>query len=140
MLDDRQETRSSRADVPVWPPSANGFGWRSYLGDRWRTDDVDPYAAPARARDLRGLPPAYIYVGGLDGFLDECTEYASRLIHDGVHADLHVYPGLPHGFDGMAPRAVATRRAQRDLHEWLAHALARPGDAGRTANPDDEGA
>jgi len=123
MLDDRQVTPSSQANVPLWPPAANRFGWQSYLAHRWGTDEVDHYAAPARASDVTGLPPAYIYVGGLDGFLDECSDYANRLLHAGVHADLHVYPGVPHGFDGMAPKARVTRRAQRDVHEWLGHML-----------------
>ena len=65
MLDDRQMTRSSRMDVPVWPPAANSFAWRSYLGDIVGTDDVEPYAAPARADDLGRLPSAYITVGSV---------------------------------------------------------------------------
>jgi acetyl esterase/lipase len=123
MLDDRQITRSSRVEVPVWPPSANAFGWRSYLGGTAGTDTVSPYAAAARATDLTRLPPAFITVGGLDGFVDENIDYATRLNHAGVPTDLRVYPGLPHGFDAMAPGAAATRRAQNDLHEWLARAL-----------------
>lgn len=123
MLDDRQITYSSQVEALVWPPSANAFGWRAYLGDRCGTAAVDAYAAPARATDLGGLPPAYVTVGGLDGFLDEDVDYAARLLHAGVPTDLRVYPGLPHGFDGLAPRAEATALAQRDLHEWLGRAL-----------------
>jgi acetyl esterase/lipase len=132
MLDDRQQTLSSRANVPVWPPAANAFGWRSYLGGGVGSPSVDCYAAPARTTDLSGLPPAYVVVGGLDGFLDEDIDYATRLLDAGVPADLRVYPGLPHGFDGSGPDAAGTKRAQRDLHDWLGRAL-RPG---RTYLPD----
>ena len=60
MLDDRGITPSSQWDVPIWGPERNRFGWRSYLGDRFGTDDVPVYAAPARATDLAGLPPTSI--------------------------------------------------------------------------------
>jgi acetyl esterase/lipase len=123
MLDDRLATRSSQADAPVWAPEENRFAWRCYLGDRAGDDGVESYAAAARATDLSGLPPAYLLVGGLDGFLDETVEYATRLLHAGVAADLRVHAGLPHGFDGVAPRAAACRRAQRDLNDWLGRAL-----------------
>ena len=50
------------------------------------------YAAPARADDLAGLPPTFICVGALDGFLDEDVDYANRLLRAGVPVELHVYP------------------------------------------------
>ena len=39
--------------------------------------DVSPYAAPARADDLSGLPPAFIDVGSADTFRDEDVDYAT---------------------------------------------------------------
>ncbi|WP_329375060.1 hypothetical protein [Streptomyces sp. NBC_01483] len=35
--------------------------WDNYLGgmEMRRSDNVSPYAAPARAEDLAGLPPTY---------------------------------------------------------------------------------
>ncbi|GLW11319.1 hypothetical protein Misp01_64470 [Microtetraspora sp. NBRC 13810] len=41
--------------------------------------DVSPYAAPARAADLSGLPPAFIDVGSAETFRDESVAYASRI-------------------------------------------------------------
>jgi acetyl esterase/lipase len=38
------------------------------LGDRVGAPDLSPYCAPARATDLRGLPPAFIAVGQFDVF------------------------------------------------------------------------
>jgi dienelactone hydrolase len=36
-----------------------------------------------------------------------------------VPVELHVYPGAPHGFDGMAAGSSIARRADRDTQEWL---------------------
>ncbi len=118
MLDDRNVTPSSHAvtDPRLWNRDANLIGWRAYVGDAAGTDQVSPYAAPARATDLAGLPPAYLPVGDLDLFIDEDIEYAQRLLQADVPAELHVYPGGIHGFDLLAPEsALAQRfRAERD--------------------------
>ncbi len=124
MLDDRQLTPSSRLDgLPIWNREANEFGWRAYLGARYGADDLAPYAAPARARDLAGLPPAYVAVGGVDGFRDENIDYAMRLNQAGVPCELHVYPGGPHGYQMFLDSAVAVRSG-RDLRDWLGRQLA----------------
>ena len=123
MIDDRQTTPSSTWDVPIWSPGNNEFGWRSYLGDLYGADDVPYTAAPARAEDLTGLPPALVYVGTLDGFCDEDVTYAMRLYQAGVPTELHVYPGAPHGFDGFAPGTGLARRCHQDVQEWLGWAL-----------------
>ena len=123
MLDDRMTTPSSRWEVPVWTPRSNEAGWRAYLGPLFG-GDVPPYAAAARAADLRGLPPAYLMVGSLDGFLDEDVDYAMRLTHAGVPTDLRLYAGAPHGFDGLTPGTRLARLARRDMEEWLARQFA----------------
>jgi len=119
MLDDRQQTASSAWEVPVWPPSANAYGWGAYLGKAKGGADVSPYAAAARATELAGLPPALISVGAVDGFVDEDIDYALRLNVAGVPTELHVYPGGPHGFDSIAPETALAKRAQRDMEDWL---------------------
>ena len=125
MIDDRQVTPSSRQDgLPVWSRGSNLFGWRSYLGDLHGRDDVPPTAAPARATDLAGLPPAFVAVGAVDGFRDEDVDYAVRLARAGVEIELHVYPGACHGFQIAAESTVACQH-QRNVEEWLARQVAR---------------
>lgn len=119
MIDDRQITVSSQWNDPVWPPSANRYGWDSYLGDLKGTE-VPGYAAAARATELQGLPPTYISVGALDGFADEDIEYANRLRHAGVPVQMHVYANAPHGFDSLTPGTAIAQRANRDIVDWLA--------------------
>ncbi len=119
MIDDRQITPSSRLDnLLVWSRAANTFGWRSYLGARYGTDNVPAYAAAARADDLAGLPPTMVITGGADGFRDENLDYAVRLGQAGVPTDLTVIAGAPHGvqlFIGTTPE----RRWARAVEEWL---------------------
>ncbi|MFB4281960.1 alpha/beta hydrolase [Nonomuraea sp. MTCD27] len=127
MLDDRNTTPSSHefAEAVVWDRSANLFGWSALLGDRAGTDDVPPYAAPARATDLSGLPPAFVDVGELEVFRDECLDYARRLAQAGVSTEFHLYPGAFHGFDIMVPGAELSRRAQQARMSALKRAFRR---------------
>jgi acetyl esterase/lipase len=126
MLDDRQITPSSQLDgLAIWSRASNTFGWRSYLGDLYGTDDVPAYASPARATDLTGLPPAYVCVGGADGFRDEDIAYATRLSQAGVPTDLHVFAGAPHGVMMFTDVPVAQRYAESTA-SWVAQQL-RPG-------------
>jgi acetyl esterase/lipase len=120
MLDDRRITPSSRQDgLAIWNRESNEFGWRSYLGDHFGTDDVPAYAAPTRAADLVGLPPAFVSVGTCDGFRDEAVEYALRLNQAGVPAELHVYAGAPHGYQ-FARDTVIYRASRLDIEDWFA--------------------
>lgn len=123
MIDDKRVTESSTWEVPIWSPRSNRDGWRAYLGEL-EGGDVPIYAAAARATKLEGLPPAYIMVGALDGFLDEDVDYAMRMTHASVPVELHVYPGGPHGFDGLLPGTQLARRARKDMEEWLARTFA----------------
>ena len=124
MLDDRTcITRlPEHLGAFVWTPQANAFGWRSLLGQEPGSANISPYAAPARAEDLTGLPPAFIAVGALDLFLIEDMDYARRLIEAGVAAELHVYPGAYHGFD-VLPDAPPVRQMKRDAVAALRKAL-----------------
>ncbi len=116
MIDDRTAQRTDLEDVPVklWSQTCNRFGWSSYLAGA-TGDDVHPHAAPSRAEDLSGLPPAWIGVGTLDLFHDEDVEYARRLREAGVPCELEVVEGAFHGFDiGSAPVVQDFHRSQVD--------------------------
>jgi triacylglycerol lipase len=125
MLDDRTSVRPDpdpHAGEFIWPHHNNLFGWRALLGVEPGSEGVSPYAAPARAENLAGLPPTFISTGALDLFADEDVDYARRLVRAGVPTELHVYPGAFHAFD-FVPTADVAFRARRDSRDALARAL-----------------
>ncbi len=125
MLDDRTVVHpepSAFLGQFLWTREANAFGWTSLLGQAPGGKDVSPYAAPARATDLSGLPPTYMICGALDLFLEEDMDYAKRLIRAGVPTELHIYPGAPHGFMFVQEAAV-TKTFARDSMAALKKAL-----------------
>jgi len=126
MLDDRNSTQSAAQmdGLGVWDRGSNLTGWTALLGERRGTPDVPAHAAPARAADLAGLPPALLDVGSAETFRDEVAGYALRIWQAGGNAELHVWPGGFHGFYLLAPDAALSRRAVRQWQEWLARLLA----------------
>jgi acetyl esterase/lipase len=115
MLDDRPARPDpSLARFLTWTYDDNLTGWGALLGEKAGGDDVSPYAAPARAGDLSGLPDTYIDVGDLDIFRDEDIAYAQRLSGAGVPTEFHLHPGCPHIFDCVAPEADVSKRAMGD--------------------------
>lgn len=125
MLDDRGMTVSTGEfdGVGVWDRISNETGWRALLGDRAGSDDVSPYAAPARATDLSGMPPTFIDVGTAEIFRDEACDFAARLWAAGVDAELHVWPGAFHACDIFAAHAAISRAMIRTRTDWLRRVL-----------------
>lgn len=130
MLDDRTVTHPDPSPFFgqfIWTREANRFGWTSLLGAEPGGADISPFAAPARASDLGGLPPTFMICGALDLFLEEDLDYARRLMRAGVPTELHIYPGAPHGFM-FVPDAELTRTYVRDsMAAWARALLPREG-------------
>ncbi len=126
MLDDRNDTVSSHQidGEGVWDRTSNDTGWTALLGDQRGGPDVSPYAAPARATDLSGLPPTYLDATSCEVFRDEIVEYATRIWQAGGDAELHVWPGGCHGFDDFLPQTALARAAKKVRNEWVGKILA----------------
>ncbi len=122
VIDDRMQTPSMRAfdATPLWTSGATADMWEHYLGDPEERGEVSPYAAPGRAHDLTGLPPAYVLTAELDPLRDEGIEYASRLMAAGVPTELHTVAG-------RVPRVRHHRRQRRARSARHRRAGARPG-------------
>jgi acetyl esterase/lipase len=113
---------TENANAPLMGSSAaKGFS-RWYVGNL-DLSDMPATLAPARAKNLAGLPPAYIAVAGHDPLRDDGARYAELLAAAGVPAELHNAKTLIHGYLGYAgvvPAATeATDRGMKALREAL---------------------
>ncbi|MCC3774383.1 alpha/beta hydrolase [Streptomyces sp. UNOB3_S3] len=122
-LDDRQETWSARnfTDTPWMNRDKIAATWRHYLGPT--SASVSPYAAPARADELSGLPPAHIATAEFCPNRDEGIGYALRLLQAGVPVELHQWAGTFHGSQAILSAEVS-RRQIAELGAALRRALA----------------
>jgi acetyl esterase/lipase len=107
-LDDRQESWSARhfTDTPFMTRDKVTASWQHYLGSAC----VSSYAAPARAADLSGLPPAYIATAEFDPNRDEGMDYGLRLLQAGVPVELHQWAGTFHGSQAALSAGVSQRQ------------------------------
>ncbi|KAL4895003.1 Alpha/Beta hydrolase protein [Aspergillus ambiguus] len=102
-LDDRTVLNHA-GKLAFWDSDDNITAWTAYLGkDVYGTERVSPYAAPARVESVEGLPPLYLDVPQLDMFVHEGIQYAQRFLAANIPTELHIYPGLPHAFEAIAP-------------------------------------
>jgi acetyl esterase/lipase len=94
--------------------------------------DAPQYSAPARRKDLTGLPPAWIGVGDLDVFYDEDADYAERLKASGVPCTLVTVPGMYHGADAFAPKSLSLKDFHPSARAHLRAYLERDTTNGRS--------
>lgn len=125
MLDDRtaEDLALDTVNHFVWNNRMNRAGWRAYLGSMSGAEQLPPYAAAARAEDLSGLPPAWLYASDTELFFAETQRYAERLKAAGVDTTVEVVHGAPHGFEGPARGSRAARELMNSAHGWLAERL-----------------
>jgi acetyl esterase/lipase len=108
--------RSDPAIAPflTWTHDDNVDAWKALLGD-----EAHPYFIFPDCPTVAGLPPAYIEVGELDIFRDECVDYGRRLLRDSISTEVIVRPGCPHAFELIAPDAEVSLRAFADRSRRL---------------------
>jgi acetyl esterase len=91
--------------TPSYAENADGYGltrdtmkwfWGHYLNDPGEAEN--PHACPLRARDLSGLPPAFVMSAEYDPLRDEAELYGERLRAAGVPTEITRRPGMNHGF------------------------------------------
>lgn len=122
MLDHRTGTPASEVagEYWLWGEDHNRFAWKAYLGSNDLTQGVSPFASPAVATRLDGLPPTYLCIGDQDLFYEEDIDYARRLGASGVTVELDVVAGAPHGFDKL-PASMSEQSLQRRFKVLAQH-------------------
>ncbi|NLU68157.1 alpha/beta hydrolase [Streptomyces sp. HNM0574] len=86
------------------------------------TDLAHPYLSPLCA-DLTGMPPAHVVTAGCDPLCDEGRAYAAKLRACGVAVSEAHYPGMFHGFFGLAEALPDAAEAQRGVGKAVAETL-----------------
>lgn len=125
-IDDRFLTKSSREFTDPRALNYNSCKhiWNFYLGKGHEyRDDIPEYAAPARAENLKGLPPCYCYVGALDPHRDETIAFITKLTQQHVQTGFSLYPGGIHAFQLELPTARISKNAIGTAICYLKYAL-----------------
>jgi acetyl esterase len=91
-----------------------------YLNAR---DEANPFVSPARAQDLRGLPPALVLTAAYDPLRDEGEAYGEALRKAGVKVKIERYEGVCHGFVSMAAALDAGKKAVAEIASELKMAI-----------------
>lgn len=85
-----------------------------------------PYAVPAMAADLSGLPPAIVVTAEVDPIRDWSERYAERLRDARVQVTTVRYPGLHHGFISRVAELRRARLAMAEIGGLLRAKFAHP--------------
>jgi len=118
--------------TPSYAENADGYGltrdtmewfWAHYLTSPVEAEN--PYASPLRARDLTGLPPAYVTSAEYDPLRDEAERYGMRLRAAGVPTEITRFPGMNHGFLFWVGVVGGADRAMAEACAWARQAFRR---------------
>jgi acetyl esterase len=96
--------------------------WSHYLPND--ADRSNPEAAPLRASDLSGLPPAIVVVAEYDPLRDDSTRYAERLAQAGVDVTILNYDDQPHGFFSFVNVFPTGNKAVASVGAWVRDLIA----------------
>jgi acetyl esterase len=111
-------TQLGGAETPSMRENAKGYflekasmEWFTKLYCPDLSQRTDPRLSPLLARDLSGLPPAYLVTAGFDPLRDEGKAYADKLDAAGVPVTYVNYPGMVHGFFSFRSLVPKAREA-----------------------------
>ena len=96
----------------IWTKELNQIGWTSLKKDQIIPEKEMLYYSPAMAsvEELKGIPDTFIIVGGLDLFVNECFDYANKLIQAGIPTEFFCEPGVVHAYDLLLNKSPQAAR------------------------------
>lgn len=89
---------------------------RDYVGPDG--DPAAPEVSPLHA-DPRRLPPMLLHAGAFDRCRSDAERLAARVDGVGGHAELVVWPGMPHGFHGLVGAVPEADRAMAAVADFI---------------------
>ncbi len=118
---------------PSYVENAEGYGLTAtgmaFYWDCFAPEGVDrshPDVSPAQARDLAGLPPAFVLTCEYDPLRDEGESYAAMLADAGVPVVAVRVVGMIHSFFRLPASFDASRAAISQVSAMLADVAAQP--------------
>jgi epsilon-lactone hydrolase len=93
---------------------------RSYLNG---VDPTNPSASALHA-GLAGLPPILVHVGDDEVLLDDSVRFVERALEEGVDAQLNVWEGMVHGFQGNVGLLSASTQSPQKIGSFLSQCFA----------------
>lgn len=113
------------AHAPILTAADVDWFFTNYLGDRAAHPDrwADPYAVPARAAHLRGLPATLIVTADCDPLRDCGIDLGRRLAADGIDVRHRNVLGAVHGFATEVGQLGAADTAVADVATFLGTVL-----------------
>jgi acetyl esterase len=120
--------------TPSYAENADGYGltrdtmewfWAHYLNSP--AEAANPLASPLRARDVTGLPPAYVSSAEYDPLRDEAERYGMRLREAGVPTVITRFAGMNHGFLFWVGIVGGADAAMAEACAWARQVFAKKG-------------
>lgn len=87
------------ADAPLVSAERADLAWSMYVP---QGSEVSPALVVPEGGDLAGLPPTLVITAEYDPLRDEAEAFGEALHQAGVPTVVHRYPGMIHGFAGLA--------------------------------------
>lgn len=126
-------SRREFADGHIITAAGLDWFWRQYLSAPG--DARNPYAVPARAHSLAGLPPTLILTTENEVARDEAEEYGARLHQDGVDVTTVRFDGLVHGVFWMSGAVPRSRELRSAVAEFVGTVTSSDQASARTTTP-----
>jgi acetyl esterase len=112
---------SENAEGYLLTRDAMKWFWEHYVNNA--SEGANPLVSPLRVANAAGLAPATVITAGFDPLRDEGKAYAEKLKGAGVSVRHSNYPGMIHGFYGLAHALDEGKRAHAESVEVLQQAF-----------------
>ncbi|KAH6652043.1 Alpha/Beta hydrolase protein [Truncatella angustata] len=126
LSDPSKSSYEQNKDAAILPMSVARFFTDSLKIEKPQIDDLKVNPGNASADDVKGLPPTVFGIAGWDILRDEGLLWAKLLTEVGVATDVHLFPGLPHGFRRAGDKVADSERWDQVMEKGIIWALSKP--------------